>query len=175
MDILVRDPDWKVREKVAKQKRDQDLDILVHDECSEVRRAVAEADRSQDLDILVRDEDPLVRYQVAMRGRQEDILILAYDSGAAIRGIVAEKVGILAGFSNEYIDTMEHLEKDSDAEVRLAVANEWQRIEFIKLYHNFALEGLNRLVYDGNEMVRHAVRAMFEECQSLIDSVKIKA
>lgn len=74
-----------------------------------------------------------------------------------------KKIGILAGFSNEYIDTMEHLEKDSDAEVRLAIANEWHRIEFIKLYHNFALKGLRRLAHDDNEMVRHAIREMLDE------------
>ena len=84
------DASYKVRAKIAKHCKDEDLDILVNDENPEVRYEVAKRGRDKDLNVLVNDEDPYVRAAVAEHGRDKDLDILVHDKDRHVRAEVAE-------------------------------------------------------------------------------------
>ena len=85
LEVLVEDPDLKVREAVA--KLGYGLDTLVHDENWYVRELVAE--QGYGLDLLVDDEDDHVRAAVARQGYGLEKLL--YDVSSWVRLAVAEQ------------------------------------------------------------------------------------
>lgn len=101
LDILVYDPDPRVRRAVAKHGRDKDYDILVSDLDPWVRCTVAEKGRNKDLDILIVDPVPAIRRIVAGKRRDKDLAILKNDRIASVRNVAED--GILL---NAQLDKM---------------------------------------------------------------------
>ena len=85
LDILVYDPDPRVRRAVAKHGREKDDDILVYDSDPFVRCMLAVDGKDKYLDILIVDPDPRVRCLVASKGRYKDLVILKNDRNASVR------------------------------------------------------------------------------------------
>lgn len=85
LEVLVKDPDPKVREAVA--KLGYGLDTLVHDENWYIRELVAE--HGYGLELLVNDEDDHVRAAVARQGYGLEELL--YDTSSWVRLAVAEQ------------------------------------------------------------------------------------